>query len=110
MNAIHTIAPYKWNGQWVFDDESVGLVKEPFVAGADTLIDKISDGATSCVMLFSEFPFPGADHKIKKLGKGIGGGTDYYHEGLDHRLWLCPALFKYYPKAPKNIYIQIKVS
>jgi hypothetical protein len=24
---------------WVFDDPSLGLVKEPFVGGADTMID-----------------------------------------------------------------------
>ena len=29
----------QWNGMWVFDDERVGLDKEPFVAGADTMID-----------------------------------------------------------------------
>ena len=31
-NAIFVIKPYKWNGMWVFDDERVGLDKEPFVA------------------------------------------------------------------------------
>jgi hypothetical protein len=38
-NSIFVIKPYKWNGMWVFDDERVGLDKEPFVAGADTMID-----------------------------------------------------------------------
>ena len=33
-NSIFVIKPYKWNGMWVFDDERVGLDKEPFVAGA----------------------------------------------------------------------------
>ena len=39
-NAIHVIKPYKWSGLWVFDDERVDLDKEPFVAGADTMIDR----------------------------------------------------------------------
>lgn len=39
MNAINIIAPYKHRGMWVFDDERVGLHQEPFVAGADTMID-----------------------------------------------------------------------
>jgi hypothetical protein len=30
-NAIFVIKPYKWNGMWVFDDERVGLDKEPFM-------------------------------------------------------------------------------
>ncbi len=38
-NSIFVIKPYKWEGLWVFDDANVGLVKEPFVGGADTMID-----------------------------------------------------------------------
>ena len=38
-NAINVIKPDKWNGMWVFDDQRVDLDKEPFVAGADTMID-----------------------------------------------------------------------
>ena len=58
-NAIFVIKPYKWNGMWVFDDERVGLVKEPFVAGADTMIDTavelkgISDADDGFLMIFS---------------------------------------------------------
>lgn len=39
MNTIAVIFPYRYEGLWVFDDEKAGLVQEPFVAGADTLID-----------------------------------------------------------------------
>jgi hypothetical protein len=38
-NSIFVIRPYKWEGLWVFDDPAVGLVREPFVGGADTMID-----------------------------------------------------------------------
>ena len=41
MNAINVIAPYKHHGQWVFNDPRVGLAQEPFVAGADTWIDRV---------------------------------------------------------------------
>ena len=40
-NAINVIYPYKNVGMWVFDDERVGLDREPFVAGADTMIDQV---------------------------------------------------------------------
>src|SRR5438046_10723328 len=40
MNALMVIVPYKYEGLWVFDDAAVGLNKEPFIAGIDTLIDK----------------------------------------------------------------------
>jgi len=39
QNSIFVIKPYKWEGMWVFDDPKVGLVREPFVSGADTMID-----------------------------------------------------------------------
>lgn len=39
MNAIFVIAPYKWEGMWVFDDPQVGLHREPFVSGADVMMD-----------------------------------------------------------------------
>ena len=35
MNAIRAIHPYRHEGLWVFDDETVGLRQEPFVAGGD---------------------------------------------------------------------------
>jgi len=38
-NSIFVIKPYKWEGMWVFDDPTVELVREPFVAGADKIID-----------------------------------------------------------------------
>ena len=40
MNSLMVIVPYKHEGLWVFDDAAVGLSKEPFIAGIDTLIDK----------------------------------------------------------------------
>jgi hypothetical protein len=31
---------FNYEGLWVFDDAAVGLSKEPFIAGIDSLIDK----------------------------------------------------------------------
>lgn len=31
-------------------------------------------------------------------------GNTYYCEALDMEGWLCPALFKYFEEAPKNLY------
>lgn len=38
-NSIMVIAPYRYQGTWVFDDRAAGLVKEPFVAGVPEMID-----------------------------------------------------------------------
>ena len=63
MNAINVIAPYKHHGQWVFDDPRVGLSQEPFVAGADTWIDRvvaeIPDAERGFTLIFSSALFGG---------------------------------------------------
>ena len=68
MNAINVIAPYKHHGMWVFDDPRVGLVQEPFVAGADTMIDQvvadIPDAEHGFTMIFSNTPFPGHQYRL----------------------------------------------
>src|SRR2546430_11131671 len=40
MNALMVIVPYKYEGLWVFDDAALGLSREPFIAGIDTLLIK----------------------------------------------------------------------
>jgi hypothetical protein len=94
---------------WVFDDPRVGLDKEPFVSGADTLIDllvaNIPDAGKGFRLLFSASPFPGYAAKLQWRREEYGGNwyfsPDYNREG-----WLCPALFKYFDKAPKEIYVK----
>jgi hypothetical protein len=41
MNSIMVIHPYKSHGMWVFDDRQTGLIQEPFVSGADKIIDRM---------------------------------------------------------------------
>jgi hypothetical protein len=113
-NQINVIKPYKWNGMWVFDDDEKGLVKEPFVSGADTLIDvavsklNIKNADEGFLIIFSKDVFPDAKiclEWVKKEGTG-----DVYHwpeVGLSG--WLCPALRKFFLEAaPKKIYINLK--
>lgn len=57
MNSIIAIHPYMYQGLWVFDDPAVGLVQEPFVSGADDIIDRmvenIPDAQQGFTLLFS---------------------------------------------------------
>ena len=79
MNAINIIAPYKWHGMWVFDDPRVGLVQEPFVAGADTMIDRvvadIPDAEHGFTLIFSSTPFPGHQYRLdwRRAGEAATG-------------------------------------
>jgi hypothetical protein len=111
MNAINVIAPYKHHGMWVFDDPAVGLNREPFISGADTMIDKavssIPDADRGFLMVFAATPFPG--HQIKlEWRRNDGGGDWYYSPQLAQEGWLCPALLKYFERAPREIYVQVK--
>jgi hypothetical protein len=111
MNQISVIRPYKWNGLWVFDDPRVGLDKEPFVAGADSMIDAavaahgIQDAEKGFLILFSAGEFPGADMELTWLRHQNGGDV---YAWADREGWLCPALLKYFPQAPKKIFVQLR--
>lgn len=41
MNTITVIAPYKYEGMWVFDDPAVGLRREAFISGMHKMIDRL---------------------------------------------------------------------
>jgi hypothetical protein len=111
MNAIGIIAPYKYEGMWVFDDPAVGLQREPFVAGIDTMIDRlvasIPDADKGFRLLFSAAPFPGFTVKLEWRREEYGGNW-YYAAQLDQEGWLCPALFKYFATAPRELYAQVQ--
>jgi hypothetical protein len=109
MNSLFVIAPYRYSGMWVFDDPAVGLVKEPFVSGIDTMIDrvvadaKIPDAENGFTIVFSAQPFPGYQLQLQ-WRRAEYGGNWYYSPQLDIEGWLCPALFKYFESAPVDLY------
>ncbi|MBW3625255.1 MAG: hypothetical protein KY468_17805 [Armatimonadetes bacterium] len=111
MNAIHVIVPYRYHGMWVFDDPRVGLDKEPFVSGADTMIDRVTADLPHAEegfrMIFSATPFPGYMVKLVRRREEFGGNW-YYAPDLEMEGWLCPALFRYFEAAPEEIYVQVQ--
>jgi hypothetical protein len=111
MNSVLVIHPYKYEGVWVFDDPKVGLVQEPFIAGADVILDRMTENipnaAAGVTVLFSAEPFPGAEFELL-LRREESGGNWYFSPSFGLEGWLCPALFKYFESAPKRIYAQVK--
>jgi hypothetical protein len=108
-NSIAVIAPYRYAGTWVFDDPSVGLVREAFVGGSpeviDLLVADIPDAADGFRLTFSATPFPGYEKKLTWL-RGDKHGNYYQLDDPPMEGWLCPGLFKYYVSAPKELYIK----
>jgi len=112
-NALIVIAPYKYEGMWVFDDPKVGLDREPFVEGADEIIDRtveakgIQNADAGFRLIFSAGPFPNYDLKFNWLREAQGGNY-YQTDQYDIEAWLCPALLKYFDSLPQHIYARIE--
>ena len=104
-----TIFPYKESGAWMFDDESVGLIKEPFVVGMPEIIEHtlaktgIKNPENGFVLTFSAIPFPGYQ-VVLRWTREAEGGNFYRLDGAEMEGWACPALFQYFEQAPKTIY------
>lgn len=109
MNSILAIHPRKERGVWIFDDSSVALVREPFVAGMgeiiDDLVTSIPNAESGVTVLFSAQPFPSMQLQLSRLHTEHGG--TWYQANTTGRVgWLCPALFLYFKSAPERLYVQ----
>jgi hypothetical protein len=107
VNSLLVICPYRYEGMWVFDDPAVGLQREPFVSGIDKMIDrlvaKIPSAPDGFRLIFSSGPFPGYEVRLEWRRSEYGGNW-YYAPQYEMEGWLCPALFKYFPEAPRELY------
>jgi len=108
-NALMVIAPYWYNGTWVFDDQAAGLKREPFVAGVpemiDLLVKDVPGARDGFRLLFSANPFPGYQKKLTWL-RGDMQGNHYRLDDPPMEGWICPAMFKYYREPPRNLFVK----
>lgn len=106
-NAIMIIFPYRHQDTWLFDDDRVGLVREPFVSGIpqmiDILVQDIPNADKGFKLLFSRNPFPGYQAELVLLKEEYGGNWYRWPE-KNMEGWLCPALFNYFMEAPIKLY------
>jgi hypothetical protein len=111
-----TIYPYKFKGSWVFDCVERNLDKEAFVQGADKILDVITKDIKGAedgfVLEFSNKSIVGSTYFLTFLRSEFGGSwyrlvvNEASGEYIDG--WLCPALFKFFPQAPKHIFICVR--
>lgn len=108
-NALLVIEPYRSGTIWRFDEPLLHLKGEPFVQGIPEMIDKMVEGIAgsdkSVRLIFSQRPFPGWQHRLD-LRREQDGGNWYYSERYQMEGWLCPALFKFFPRPPRSIYVK----
>ena len=131
QNQIRSIEPYMCHGEWAFDDDTTGLVQEPFVCGMSEILDfcledsgidpeEVEGGFR---LTFSKDKWPDSTHSLTWLGASEGG-NDYeldsecrnltIHNSDRHydvpegmKGWLCPALYHYFDDAPEKIYLSV---
>ena len=117
-NAIYVIHPYKLQGIWVFDDAAKDIVKEPFVSGADELLDFLSEYSMKCTVVFSGDKFPEAKFKLKKTveeGQGAWYSLIQLATNADTKDiviksgWLCAVVRQYFNgEVPDEIFLCTK--
>ncbi len=109
QNAVMVISPYRYQGTWVFDDPAAGLVREPFVAGIPEMIDylvaNVPNADHGFRLFFSAHPFPGHQRRLTWT-RSDGTGNYYRLDDPPLEGWLCPSLFKYFEKAPPELYVK----
>ena len=116
MNSLFLLEPTRNRfGIWSFNDESTDLMNEPFVGETNDLIDamvlesgyKLESAANGIALIFSANHFPGAQCELT-LTETSPNGSTYRCPKFKLNPWLCPALFKYFPKAPQKLYAMVK--
>jgi len=109
-NSIFRILVQRKNGLWVFDDERFGIVEQPFVFGADLILEKMA--AQSGVngerlnAVFAGIPFPGSEYTLRFVREETEGFM-YRWEEENLQSWLSPSLKNYFPEPPPEIYLQL---
>lgn len=108
-NSLLVIEPYRAGKGWEFDEPRLGLQNEPFVEGIPEMIDKLVAGLPGSDkqvrLIFSQRPFPGAQLRLDRR-REENGGNWYFSKDYQKEGWLCPALFKFFPRAPRHIYVK----
>jgi hypothetical protein len=108
-NALLVIEPYRLGKGWAFDEPRLGLSREPFVEGIPEMIDRlvagIPDADKGVRLIFSQREFPGAQLQLTWV-REAGGGNWYHCDQYGTDGWLCPALSKYFPRAPRHIFVK----
>ena len=120
MKPLYIVVPYRHPETpniWVFDDDMRGLLREPFVGEANTMLDYAAEklkAQNRLILFFAEekhrLPPDWMYHNIVadlvlKLGDDAVGATYDLTLSDGKRftdVWFCPALLEYYSEPPEH--------
>jgi len=106
-NQVNVLHIFKENGVWMFNDEEVGLYKEPFVPSINPMIETYVRGRKEFTAFISKDPMYDVTLTLNRVDDKIEGVYEMAGSGIVG--WLCPALLKYFEGYPKNIYVKIEL-
>ena len=98
--AFATIQPYLVAGDWVFDDDRIGLEM------IDDLVKDIPNAAAGFNLVLSTEDFPGKQRTMTRLQSGGAGGHWYRCLETNAEGELCPSLLRFFDEAPLTIYVK----
>ncbi|NJL99974.1 MAG: hypothetical protein HC924_14765 [Synechococcaceae cyanobacterium SM2_3_2] len=93
---------------WMFDDESIGIYREPFVEGMSEILDEVAQsyGKTdSMTVEFGEY-LDRWEYSLELIREERQGAR-YYSPELDMEGWLCPVIHQYFDEVPDKIYMRV---
>lgn len=102
-----TIKPYCCSDLWFFDDPEVGLIREGLTDGTPEVLLRaceLADIDSKFVVGFTDAKF--GIHRLDFV-MPIWSGSQYYWSEQNMICWFCPALLKYFPAPPKQIYFTV---
>jgi hypothetical protein len=108
-NILRVVEPYWYQDAFVFDDEAMGLDKEPFLLSIPGLmhylVKDIPDARSGFRLLFSSQPFAGYQAELTRVKEEDDG---YCYEVKDEGElgWCCTVLVRYFEAAPDSLYIK----
>jgi len=109
-NSIHRVLVWAVDGFWVYDDSSFGVKQQPFVFGADLILEKMAAQVKGVGdrlnIVFSSIPFPGSEFCLGFVREETEGFV-YRWEEKNLQGWLSPSLRNYFPEPPPKIYLQL---
>lgn len=106
---------YKDNQGWFIDlpefiENGYGTKSNlAMVAGADKMLDRLSEGGNGITLEISETPFDGAEATLKKSGFCLYGENYIFSSETvkEFKVWLCPVTkYVFGGKYPNIIYIK----
>ncbi len=71
----------------------------------DDLVREIPNARDGFRLLFAGIPFPGMQKELIWLREEMGGNR-YRTEDPPMEGWLCPAMYNYFDRAPKRIFVK----